>query len=58
MCYIDIVFWLRLKILDTFNSSTNQILIINFLNSCKQCPRLKRFPNFCLHNGKALENLA
>ena len=51
MCYIDTVFWLCLEILDIFNSSANQILTFNFSNSCEQCPRLKRFPNFCLHKG-------
>ena len=56
MSYIDTVFWLRLEILDISNSSANQILIINFSNSCKQCSRLKRFSKFCLHKGKALEN--
>ena len=35
MSYIDTVFWLRLEILDISNSSANQILIINFSNSCK-----------------------
>ena len=46
-----------IEILDIFNSSASNILIINFSNSCTQFPRLEHFPNFCLHKGKALENL-
>ena len=57
MNYIDTVFWLRLEILDILNSRANKILIINFSNSYKQFQRLKCFPNFCLHKGKALVNL-
>ena len=57
MNYIDTVFWLRLEILDIFNSCANQTLIINLSNSCTQFPCLKHFPNFSLHKGKALENL-
>ena len=57
MNYTDTVFWLRLEILDIFNSRANKILIINFSNSYKQFQRLKCFPNFCLHKGTALENL-
>ena len=57
MNYIGTVFWLRLEILDIFNSRANKILIINFSNSYKQFQRFKCFPNFCLHKGKALENL-
>ena len=36
MNYIDTVFWLRLEILDIFNSRANKILIINFSNSYRQ----------------------
>ena len=57
MNHINTVFWLRLEILDIFNSSAKNILIINFSNSCTQFPRLEHFPNFCLHKRKALENL-
>ena len=35
MNYIDTMFWLRLEILDIFNSSANKISIINLSNSCK-----------------------
>ena len=57
MNYIDTVFWLSLEILDVFNSRTNKILIINFSNSYKQFQRFKCFPNICLHEENALENL-
>ena len=50
MNYIDTMFWLRLEILDIFNSSANKISIINLSNSCKHksFQRVKWFPNFCL----------
>ena len=57
MNHIDTVFWLRLEILDIFNSSANKILIINFSNSCKQFQRLKCYQKLCLHKGNASENL-
>ena len=36
MNYTDTAFWLRLEILDIFNSRANKILIINFSNSYRQ----------------------